>query len=250
MTSDERLDAGACTSPLLDAADLVAGYGGTEVLHGVSLCVEADEIVSLVGRNGAGKTTILRSIVGSVVPDAGTVTLRDEDVTRLSPEETVRRNMAYVPEERRIFPGLTVAENLLIGHLGGGETATKRAPDDVLAEFENLRDHPDRRGAALSGGEQQMLAIARALVGGADIMLLDEPTEGLAPFVVRQVEDIVTDLNAGGTAILLVEQNIEVALELADRHYVLDRGEIVYHGTTEQLREDEAVLTRHLGVTR
>ena len=245
----DRLDAGFCDDPLLDVSGLVAGYGATEVLRGVSLCVGEGEVVSLVGRNGAGKTTTLRSVVGNVVPTAGRVTFRGEDVTRLSTEETVRRNVAFVPEERRIFPGLTVAENLRVGQLGGGDTAESRDPEDVLAEFENLREHPGRLGSALSGGEQQMLAIARALVAGADLLLLDEPTEGLAPFVVRQVEDLVGSLNDEGISVLLVEQNVQVALELADRHYVLDRGEIVYHGTSEELRENDEVMDRHLGVT-
>jgi branched-chain amino acid transport system ATP-binding protein len=249
MSDRDRLDAGACQDPLLDASGLVAGYGATEVLHGVSLCVEAGEVVSLVGRNGAGKTTTLRSIVGNVTPTAGRVTFAGEDVTDLSAEQTVRRSVAFVPEERRIFPGLTVMENLRVGQLGGGETTQRRDPEEILAEFENLRDHPDRRGGALSGGEQQMLAIARALVAGADLLLLDEPTEGLAPFIVRQVEELVRGLNDDGISVLLVEQNVEVALELADRHYVLDRGEIVYHGTSEQLRNDEDVMDRHLGVT-
>ncbi|MFC4549867.1 MULTISPECIES: ABC transporter ATP-binding protein [Halorussus] len=245
-----RLDAGACPDdPLLDVTDLVSGYDETEVLHGVSLCVAEGEIVSLVGRNGAGKTTTLRSILGSVEPTAGRVAFRGEDVTRLSPEETVRRNVAFVPEERRVFPGLTVRENLRVGRLGGGETAERRSIDEVLATFENLGEHPDRLAGALSGGEQQMLAIARALVGGADLLMLDEPTEGLAPYVVRRVEELVADLNDEGISVLLVEQNVQVALELADRHYVLDRGEIVYHGTSEQLREDEEVMDRHLGVT-
>lgn len=245
----QRPDAGLCEDPLLDVSGVVAGYGGTEVLHGVSLCVNPGEIVSLVGRNGAGKTTTLRSIVGNVVPTDGTVTFHGEDVTNLSAEETVRRNVAFVPEERRVFPGLTVEENLQVGHLGGGDTATHREPEEVLAEFENLNDYRDRKGAALSGGEQQMLAIARALVGGADLLLLDEPTEGLAPYVVRQVEELVAELNDDGTAVLLVEQNVNVALELADRHYVLDRGEIVYHGTSEQLQDNEDVLDRHLGIS-
>ncbi|WP_276302269.1 ABC transporter ATP-binding protein [Halorussus lipolyticus] len=248
-TDSDRLDAGACENPLLDVSGLVAGYGATEVLHGVSLCVKEGEVVSLVGRNGAGKTTTLRSIVGNVVPSAGTITFDGQDVTDLSPEETVRRNVAFVPEERRIFPELTVAENLKVGQLGGGATAESRDPEEVLAEFENLRDHPNRRGGALSGGEQQMLAIARALVAGADLLLLDEPTEGLAPFVVRRVEELVGSLNDEGISVLLVEQNVEVALELADRHYVLDRGEIVYHGTSDQLRENDEVVDRHLGVS-
>ena len=251
MTRDgdaERIDADAREDPLLDVSGLVAGYGSTGVLHGVSLCVGEGEVVSLVGRNGAGKTTTLRSIVGNVTPTAGTVTFRGEDVTELSPEETVRRSVAFVPEERRIFPGLTVNENLRVGQLGGDEAAGGD-PEEVLKAFENLREHPDRPGGTLSGGEQQMLAVARALVAGADLLLLDEPTEGLAPYVVRRVEELVTRLNEEGISVLLVEQNVEVALELADRHYVLDRGEIVYHGSSEELRDDEAVLNRHLGVT-
>jgi branched-chain amino acid transport system ATP-binding protein len=246
----DRHDSGACENPLLDVSGLVAGYGETEVLHGVSLCVGGGEVVSLVGRNGAGKTTTLRAIVGNVVPSSGSVTFDGEDVTRLSPEETVRRNVAFVPEERRIFPGLTVEENLKVGQLGGGDTANRRDPDEVLEAFENLRDHPDRKGGALSGGEQQMLAIGRALVGGADLLLLDEPTEGLAPFVVRRVEELIRELNDDGISVLLVEQNVEVALDLADRHYVLDRGEIVYHGTSDELRADDEVMDRHLGVTK
>ncbi|WP_135828226.1 ABC transporter ATP-binding protein [Halorussus halobius] len=252
MSSDapDRLDAGACQDPLLDVSGVVAGYGATEVLHDVSLCVGEGEVVSLVGRNGAGKTTTLRSVVGNVTPSAGTVSFRGEDVTGLSAEETVRKGVAFVPEERRVFPGLTVEENLRVGHLGGGATDDRPDPDEVLEEFENLREHPDRLGGALSGGEQQMLAIGRALVAGADLLLLDEPTEGLAPFVVRRVEELVADLNDGGISVLLVEQNVEVALELADRHYVLDRGEIVYHGTSDQLRDDEDVMDRHLGITK
>lgn len=249
-TDADRLDAGACEDPLLDVSGLVAGYGATEVLHGVSLCVEEGEVVSLVGRNGAGKTTTLRSVVGNVVPTAGTVTFRGEDVTTLSPEETVRKNVAFVPEERRIFPGLTVAENLRVGQIGGGKSGDRRDPEDVLAEFENLRDHPDRLGGALSGGEQQMLAIGRALVAGADLLLLDEPTEGLAPLIVERVADLVTELNdEDGITVLLVEQNVAVATELADRVFVLDRGRIVFDGTPAELSENPEIRDRHLGVS-
>lgn len=240
--SDER-------QPLLDVTDVHAAYGQTRVLHGVDLHVDPGEVVALVGRNGAGKTTTLRTITGAVAPTSGTITYDGADVTGLSPTETARAGIALVPEDRRIFPGLTVRENLAIAGFGGATDAQRRTIDEVLGMFENLREREHNRGAALSGGEQQMLAVARALVAGADLLLLDEPTEGLAPTIVRRVADLVADLNEDGMTVLLVEQNVEVALELADRVYVLDQGEIVFEGTSEQLRADEEIMARHLGVS-
>jgi branched-chain amino acid transport system ATP-binding protein len=236
------------TEPLLSVEDLHAGYGGTRVLRGVTFDVPAGSVVSLVGRNGAGKTTTLRSVVGNVTPTAGTVTFDGEDVTGLPAEETVARGVGYVPEERRVFPGLTVRENLEIAALGGTRGAGY-AIDDALDAFENLREHADSQGATLSGGEQQMLAIARVLVSGCRLLLLDEPTEGLAPFVVREVERVVRDLNDDGMTVLLVEQNVQVAAELAEYHYVLDQGHVAWHGTSADLEADEDVLDRHLGVS-
>jgi branched-chain amino acid transport system ATP-binding protein len=237
------------TDPLLSVRDLHAGYGETRVLRGVSFDVPAGSVVSLVGRNGAGKTTTLRSVVGNVVPTAGSVVFDGEDVTGLPTEETVKRGVGYVPEDRRVFPGLTVRENLELAALGGANDATGYDVQEALDTFENLREHVDSRGATLSGGEQQMLAIARALVSGTRLLLLDEPTEGLAPFVVRAVEDVVRDLNDRGITVLLVEQNVQVALELADYHYVLDQGRVVWDGTDEDLAADDEVLDRHLGVS-
>lgn len=237
------------TDPVLSLANVRAGYGQTEVLRDVSLSVDPGEVVSLIGRNGAGKTTTLRTVVGSVDPTAGTVTYRGEDITGCSPVDAARRGIALVPEERRVFPGLTVRENLKIGVLGGRDAPDRRGVDDVLNVFDSLKDRQGSLGSQLSGGEQQMLAIARALVTGPDLLLLDEPTEGLAPFVVRRVEELVRELNEDGLTVLLVEQNVQVALDLADRHHVLDRGEIVYTGTTADLESDEAVLDRHLGVS-
>jgi branched-chain amino acid transport system ATP-binding protein len=233
----------------LEVSGLHAGYGETEVLRGVDLDVGDDEVLALVGRNGVGKTTTLRSIVGSIRPWEGTVTYDGEDVTRLGPEQTVRRGIGIVPEERRMFPDLTVMENLRVSEYGGGESVHRRSIADVLDTFGNLDERRESLAKHLSGGEQQMLAIARALVAGADLLLLDEPTEGLAPLIVQQVADLVAEISEEGIGVLLVEQNVAVALELADRVAILDRGEVVYTGTPDELDEDEGVLDRHLGVT-
>ncbi|AGB17013.1 ABC-type branched-chain amino acid transport systems, ATPase component [Halovivax ruber XH-70] len=235
--------------PMLSLANVDAGYGETQILTDVSLDVGEGEVVSLVGRNGAGKTTTLRSIVGIVEPTAGSIEYRGEAITGLDAVDTAKRGIALVPEERRIFPELTVRENLELAAYGGATDADGLSIDAVLDTFENLADRTDNDGASLSGGEQQMLTIGRALVSGADCILLDEPTEGLAPYIVQDVMDAVRDLNERGITVLLVEQNVHVALELADRNYVLDRGEIVWEGGSSELEADEAVLDRYLGVS-
>ncbi|WP_458187206.1 ABC transporter ATP-binding protein [Haladaptatus sp. NG-WS-4] len=234
---------------MLSIENLRAGYGETEVLSGVSLDVPEGEIVALIGRNGVGKTTTLRCITGALTPTAGAIRLDGEDIAGRSPVETVERGIALVPEERRVFPGLSVRENLAIGALGGNDSAHRKEVDDVLSTFENLRERQHSRGTDLSGGEQQMLAIARALVCGADLLMLDEPTEGLAPLVVEQVEELVRDLNEEGITVLLVEQNVAVALSLADRVYLLDHGRIVFEGTPEELEANGDVLDDHLGIS-
>lgn len=234
--------------PLLSLEDVTAGYGETTVLRDLSLHVEQGEVVSLVGRNGAGKTTTLRTINGILNPTRGTVRYGDEDISALDPAETAKRGISLVPEERQIFPELTVMENLRLADFGGSDDANSITIDEALEMFENLRERTDNAGSSLSGGEQQMLAIARALVAGADLVLLDEPTEGLAPYIVQDVIDIVAQLNERGITVLLVEQNVHVALELADRNYVIDQGEIVWEGTPEELEESTAVLDRYLGV--
>lgn len=235
--------------PLLTVENLQAGYGETEVLRGIDMDVASGEVVALIGRNGVGKTTTLRSITGAVSPTGGTVDFAGDDITGLSPVAVARQGIALVPEERRVFPGLTVRENLTIGQLGDTTSIRRHDVEDVLEMFENLRERQHSRGTDLSGGEQQMLAIARALVCGADLLMLDEPTEGLAPYVVRRVEELVRDLNTEEMTVLLVEQNVAVAMELADRVYILDDGVIVWKGTSDELSEDKAVLDRHLGVT-
>ncbi|WP_227377059.1 ABC transporter ATP-binding protein [Haladaptatus halobius] len=234
---------------MLSIENLRAGYGETEVLSGVSLDVAEGEVVALIGRNGVGKTTTLRCITGALSPTAGTIRFDGDDIAGRSPVETVQRGIALVPEERRVFPGLSVRENLAVGALGGSDSAHRRDVDDVLATFENLRERRDSRGTDLSGGEQQMLAIARALVCGADLLMLDEPTEGLAPLIVERVEDLIRDLNEEGITVLLVEQNVAVALSLADRVYLLDQGRIVFEGTPEELEANEDVMDKHLGIS-
>jgi branched-chain amino acid transport system ATP-binding protein len=237
------------TAPLLTVDGLRAGYGETEVLSDVTFDVGDGEVVALVGRNGAGKTTTLRSVVGSLTPRAGTITYDGEEITGLSPTETARRGIGLVPEERRVFPGLTVRENLKMGQHGGSDHAQRRSVDQVFDTFENLDERRGSRGTDLSGGEQQMLAIARALVAGADLLLLDEPTEGLAPLIVERVEELISELNDDGISVLLVEQNVAVATELADRVFVLDQGRIVFEGTPAELADAEDVRDRHLGVS-
>ncbi|SDK04167.1 amino acid/amide ABC transporter ATP-binding protein 2, HAAT family [Halovenus aranensis] len=228
-----------------------AGYGETQVLRDLSLSVEEGEIVSLVGRNGAGKTTTLRTINGILTPTAGTVSYRGEDISGLDQTATAKRGISLVPEERQIFPELSVMENLRLAEFGGAtdDAAHSVSVDEALGMFENLAERTDNPGSSLSGGEQQMLAIARALVAGADLILLDEPTEGLAPYIVQDVMDIVEDINERGISVLLVEQNVHVGLELADRNYVIDQGRIVWEGTSEELESNRAILDRHLGVS-
>jgi branched-chain amino acid transport system ATP-binding protein len=235
------------SDPLLVVDDLEAGYDLTQVLRGVTMRVDRGSVVSLVGRNGVGKTTTLRAILGNIRPSAGTVTFGGEDVTDLGPEQTVQRGIGFVPEDRRIFPGLTVRENLLMGGLvadaPGGPTV-----DDVFNMFENLAERADNPGSVLSGGEQQMLAIGRALTADPDLLLLDEPTEGLAPYVVRQIEELIGALNERGITVLLVEQNIPVALDVSEYTYILEKGRIVHEGPSDEVRDDESVLDDHLGV--
>lgn len=251
LDSDEASNPGPGEDPVLSMESVDAGYGETQVLRDFSLYIDEGEIVSLVGRNGAGKTTTLRTINGILQPAAGSVVYRGEDISQFGATETAKRGVSLVPEERQIFPELTVRENLRLAAFGGAddEDVPAMSVEEALDTFENLAQRVDNPGSSLSGGEQQMLAIARALVAGADLMLLDEPTEGLAPYIVQDVIDIVDDLNDRGITVLLVEQNVEVGLELADRNYVIDQGRIVWEGTSPELEDNRDVLDRYLGVT-
>jgi branched-chain amino acid transport system ATP-binding protein len=235
------------TGPLLTVDDIHTYYGEAHILQGVTLTVREGETVTLIGRNGAGKTTTLRSIMGIARPRRGRVVLRGEDLTALPTHEIARRGIAWVPEERRVLPNLTVLENLRLGWLGSRAGGTDRI-DEVFGYFPRLRERIGHRGRHLSGGEQQMLAIGRALVASPSVMLVDEPTEGLAPLLVQSLTAILAAINQRGTTILLVEQALEVALTLAHRVYVIDQGQIQFEGTPEALRHDPVIQQRFLGV--
>jgi branched-chain amino acid transport system ATP-binding protein len=235
--------------PLLSVEDVHTYYGEAHILQGVSIGVGEGEVVTLIGRNGAGKTTTLRSIMGIARPRRGAIRLGGEDLTRLPTHEIVRRGIAWVPEERRVLPNLTVLENLRLGVLGarGADGASARL-EEAFDLFPRLRERIDHRGRQLSGGEQQMLAIARGLVARPRVMLVDEPTEGLAPLLVQSLTEILKRINRSGTTVLLVEQTLEVALALSNRLYVMDQGRIQFEGTPAALAADPTVQQRFLGV--
>jgi branched-chain amino acid transport system ATP-binding protein len=236
---------------LLAVEGLHAYYGDAHILQGVSLTVGAGEVVTLIGRNGAGKTTTLKSIMGLVPPRGGRITFDGRELTKLPTHEVARAGIAYVPEERRILPNLRVAENLRLGILGaahGAPADNGAVVEEVLAYFPRLRDRYEQKGKSLSGGEQQMLAIARGLVARPKLMLVDEPTEGLSPILVESLTGILGEINRRGTTILLVEQMLEVALALSHRLYVMDQGRIQFEGTPAALRADPEIQQRFLGV--
>ena len=237
-------------APLLTLANVHAYYGEAHILQGVSLAVGEGEVVTLIGRNGAGKTTTLRSIMGLVPPRDGQITFAGRELRGLPTHAVARAGIAYVPEERRILPNLSVEENLRLGRLGadGGRRDGDAITEEVLGYFPRLRERLSQKGKSLSGGEQQMLAIARGLVARPKLMLVDEPTEGLSPIIVTSLTEILREINRRGTAILLVEQILEVALALSHRLYVMDQGRIQFEGTADQLRADPGIQQRFLGV--
>ena len=230
--------------PVLAVADVHTYYGDSHVLHGVSLGVAAGEVVAILGRHGMGKTTLIRSIVGFTPPRRGRVRFAGEDVTAWAPFRRIERGMALVPQGRRVFASLSVRENLDVARAGGGRWSRER----VYELFPRLRERAPNRASKLSGGEQQMLAIGRSLMSNPTLLLMDEPTEGLAPLLVREVGRVIGELKREGLSILLVEQNLPMAAAVADRVHVLSRGEIVYSGTPAALLADEAVKSRYLGV--
>jgi branched-chain amino acid transport system ATP-binding protein len=233
---------------MLACEDLHVRYGPRPVLHGVSLRVEPDELVAVIGPNGAGKTTLLRTVVGLLAPAAGTVTFNGRSLTGRDPAAVVAEGIALVPEGRMIFQSLTVRENLRMGayrERAAGEVA--RRLDAVLTLFPALSDRLAQPGGTLSGGQQQMLAIGRALMSGPTLLILDEPSTGLAPTLVESIFRALLDLHRQGTMVLLVEQNAYVALDLASRAYVLEQGTIVAEGPAAALRADERVTAAYLG---
>ncbi|WP_418280618.1 ABC transporter ATP-binding protein [Halorubrum sp. DTA98] len=232
--------------PLLRVDDVYASYGSGHVLWDVSLDVDDGEVVGLLGRNGAGKTTTLRTITGVVQPTDGSIRFDGADITDLPDHEISTRGISYVPESRDVFPDLTVHENLRMGGITGSEGIM--TIDEVLEWMPRLEERASLKASKLSGGEQQMLAIGRALLSRTELLLLDEPTEGLAPKIVQDVIDAIETIKGRDIPILLVEQNLNTVLEVADRVYVLDQGRIVYKGTIEELEADEQVQREYLGV--
>jgi branched-chain amino acid transport system ATP-binding protein len=235
---------------LLALENLHAYYGEAHILQGVSLTVGAGEVVTLIGRNGAGKTTTLKSIMG-LVPPRGRISFDGRELVGLATHDIARAGIAYVPEERRILPNLSVDENLRLGMLGAGhgtQADNSASVEEVLSYFPRLRERYEQKGKSLSGGEQQMLAIARGLVARPKLMLVDEPTEGLSPLLVESLTEILGEINRRGTTILLVEQILEVALALSHRLYVMDQGRIQFTGTPDALRADPEIQQRFLGV--
>jgi branched-chain amino acid transport system ATP-binding protein len=235
----------AVVDTLLSVQDLHAWYGESHVLHGVSFVVREGEVVTLLGRNGAGKTTTLRSIVGIVRQRAGAIAFEGREITGLRSDQIARRGVAYCPEERGIFASLSVEENLLLPPVvrPGGMTV-----GEIYALFPNLAERRRSQGTKLSGGEQQMLAIGRILRTGARLLLLDEPTEGLAPVLVQQIGDVIRALKQKGFTILLVEQNFRFAATVADRHYVVADGRVVDMIANDALDREIDKLHQYLGV--
>jgi branched-chain amino acid transport system ATP-binding protein len=229
---------------VLEVTDVHTYYGESHVLQGVSLAVGPGEVVGILGRNGMGKTTLIRSIIGFTPPRRGTVRFKDADITRWPSYRAVAHGMGLVPQGRRVFPSLTVRENLEVARRPGGRWTVER----VGALFPRLNERAGNRANKLSGGEQQMLAIARALMTSPDLLLMDEPTEGLAPLLVREVGRAIGELKREGLSILLVEQNLPLALSVVGRVHILSRGQIVHTSSPAELAADDGVKSRYLGV--
>jgi len=233
---------------LLDVQDLNVSYGAIRALQGISFHVDEGEIVTLIGANGAGKSTTLNTISGLLQAQSGTVRFRDQDITRTAAETIVRQGIIQVPEGRKIFAILTVRENLEMGaYTRGSKPEVQAGMERVFRSFPRLKERINQLGGTLSGGEQQMLAIARGLMAQPALLLLDEPSMGLSPLLVEEIFGIIQEINSQGTSILLVEQNAQMALSLADRGYVLETGTVVMEGGGHDLLHDPKVAAAYLG---
>ncbi|MFT3801551.1 MAG: ABC transporter ATP-binding protein [Burkholderiaceae bacterium] len=243
----------ADTSPMLEVTGLNAWYGAAHVLFDVALTVGRGEVVALMGRNGAGKSTTLEAVMGLLARRDGRVAFMGRDISRLAPFEIARLGLGFVPEDRRVFTELTVAENLEVGRQPprrwpDGSPAFAWTPAALYELFPNLAAMPDRPGGQMSGGEQQMLTVARTLMGNPLLVLLDEPSEGVAPLIVEQMAQMIVALKAAGISVLLSEQNVHFAELVSDRAYVLEKGQIRYEGTMRALAADEHVRRTYLSV--
>ncbi len=233
---------------MLEINDLKVSYGAIQALRGINLTLTEGEIVALIGGNGAGKSTTLVTISGLLRPVSGAIRFLEEEITGVAPQDIVSRGVIHVPEGRRIFSSLTVEENLEMGaYLQRDKTAKMRDLEEVFNRFPRLKERRKQAGGTLSGGEQQMLAIARAMMAHPKLLLLDEPSMGLSPVLVEQIFDIIQSINAQGTSVLLVEQNAQMALSIADRGYVLETGKIVLSGAADDLLHDPLVIEAYLG---
>jgi branched-chain amino acid transport system ATP-binding protein len=233
---------------MLELFDIHTYYGESYVLCGVSLKIPVGSVVSLLGRNGMGKTTTIRSIIGLTPPRRGKVLFGEKDITSLTPEKIAKLGIGLIPQGRYIFPSLSVAENLTMAARGAGK-ADSWSLDEVYSLFPILKERTRCRGTLLSGGEQQMLAIGRALMTNPRLLLMDEPSEGLAPRIVKEVGKIIYQLKQKGFSILLVEQNLPMALRIADYLYILSNGEVVYEATPQDLRGNDEVKRKYIGVS-
>ena len=221
-------------------------YGDIHILKGLSLHIRKGEVATLLGRNGAGKTTTVKTIMGILTPQSGTVLLEGKPISGLRPHEIAKMGVGFVPEERRIFASLTVLENIKYPLWGRGEEGWSL--EKIFEFFPGLKSRAGNRGAQLSGGEQQMLAIARVLRAKMEVILLDEPTEGLAPLLIRKIGEIIEGIKASGLTTLLIEQNTRFATQFADRHHILHAGEIVYSETNDLFKHDHDIQKKYLGI--
>ncbi|WBU62087.1 ABC transporter ATP-binding protein [Paracoccus albus] len=234
---------------MLTLENIDAGYGPTTILQNVSLTVNEGEIVTIVGANGAGKTTTLRTIVGQIKPRAGRITFMGEDMTKLPPHEVVDRGIILIPEGRQLFPDMTVRENLLMGAYRKDARSEQEARlQEVFDLFPRVRERAGQTASSLSGGEQQMVAIARGMMAKPKILMFDEPSLGLAPIIVSQVFDVVRKVAETGTTVLIVEQNVFTTLKVANRGYVLENGQVVLDDTSEALLKNDHVRRAYLGI--
>lgn len=232
---------------LLNVENLTVSYGGIRALRGISFTVEEGEVVTLIGANGAGKSTTLKTICGLVRPQEGTVSYQNEFLHKLAPHQIVAKGISQVPEGRRVFTRLTVMENLEMGAYTRNKQEMRQSLESVFDRFPRLKERKNQLAGTLSGGEQQMLAMGRALMSRPRLLLLDEPSMGLAPMLVREIFAIITEINKAGTTILLVEQNANMALSIAKRAYVLETGQIVLSGPAAEMARNPEVRRAYLG---